>query len=152
VGGCCDLCFFGVLSWRSSRRSKAEREQAERATEAAERFASAAERSAAVGEKQLELAQQDADAAERYPWYIERRGSGDFLLHSRTDTVKYNVEVSGDPADAAEDGRNHFDVVHGRGPVALDLFITSHTEDTVVVSWRPTPNHSGERWTQPIDL
>lgn len=93
--------------------------------------------------KRLELGQKDADAAERYPWYVERRGSADFLLHSRTDTPKYNVDVSGDPADAAEDGSNHFDVVHGRGPVALDLFITSHSEDTVVVNWHPTPDHTG---------
>lgn len=79
-------------------------------------------------------------------------GSGDFLLHGRTDTLKYNVEVSGDPADAADDGSNHFDVVHGRGPVALDLYTTSHSDDTVLVSWHPTPDHSGEAWTQPIDL
>lgn len=65
---------FGVLSWRSSRRSKTERESAERATAAAERYAVAAERSAAVGENQLELAQKNADAADRYPWHIERRG------------------------------------------------------------------------------
>jgi len=154
---------FGVLSWRSSRKSKAEREQAERATlaaeqhaaaaeratQAAERHASAAERSAAADEKQLELAQKDADAAERYPWYVERRGSGDFLLHSRTDTPKYSVDVTGDPADAEE---NHFDVVHGRGPVAVDMFITAQSEDTIVVSWHPTPDHAGEAWTQPIDL
>jgi hypothetical protein len=143
---------FGVLSWRSARKSKAERKQAERATKAAERYAAAAERSAAVEEKQLELAQKDADAAERYPWYIERRSDGDFLLHTRTDTPKYNVDVTGDPANAAEDGSNHFEIVHGRSPVALDLYITAQSDDTVVVSWHPTPDHTGEAWTQPIDL
>jgi hypothetical protein len=73
------------------------------------------------------------------------------LLHSRTDTLKYNVEVSGDPADAGGGG-NHFEVVHGRGPVALDLYITSQSDDTVVVRWHPTPDHTAEAWTQPIDL
>ena len=151
---------FGFLSWRSSRRSKAAegtaREQANRATKAAEdavaaanRSAAAAERSATADETQARLAQDQADAAQQYPWFIEKGGSTGFLLHSRTDTPKYNVTLSGDPADGCD---NHFDVVHGRGPVALDLFITLNTEDKVVVSWHPTPDYTGEAWTQPIDL
>ncbi|MDQ1493624.1 MAG: hypothetical protein QOG69_107, partial [Actinomycetota bacterium] len=154
---------FGVVSWRSSRKSKAEREQAERATaaaeqhaataeratQAAERHANAAERSAAVDEKRLGLVQKDADSAERYPWSVQRRGSGDFMLHSRTDTSKYNVDISGDPAAG---GENHFDELHGRGPFALDLFITAQSDDTIVVTWHPTPDHTGEAWTQRIDL
>jgi hypothetical protein len=158
---------FGVLAVRSSRRSKAaEREaktaeteakaQAERATKAAtdaiaaaHRAATALERSAMADETQAKLAQNQADLAEQRPWWIDQGGSTGFRLHSRTDTLKYNVSLSGDPADARD---NHFDVVHGRGPVALDLITGLPSEDRVVISWHPAPDHTGPAWTQPIDL
>lgn len=33
-----------------------------------------------------------------------------------------------------------------------DLGSTAQSEDTIVVSWHPTPDHTGEAWMQRIDL
>lgn len=163
---------FGWLSWRSSRRSKASereaRQQADRAATAAEnaaaaadRSATAAERSAAAHETQTALLQDAADAAERAPWRIERLGdSMDFRLVNLTKTRKYEVGVTGEPAGrppgvfrAGGGGGNRFDFVDGRETVELDLFVAMQTLDRrVTVSWRPTPDHTGEAWTQRIGL
>jgi hypothetical protein len=170
---------FGWQSWRSSRRSAAaERESraAERearqqadpaitaagnAADAADRSLAAPERSATTHETQAQLAQDQADAAERFPWRIERRVGQDFRLINLTSTRKYDVGVTGEPVRGkgsgvfrAGGGRgNRFDVVDGRETVELDLFIAMQTVDrSVTVSWRPTPDHTGDSWTQRIGL
>ena len=163
---------FGFLAWRSSRRSKAAeheaRNQADRATEAAEdaaaaadRSAAAAERSAAAHEAHTALLQDAAEQVERFPWDIKRQGdSMDFRLVNLTNTRKYEVVVTGEPAGRPAGvfrpgggGGNRFDVVDGRQRVELDLFVALQTVDrTVTVSWRPTRDHTGEPWTQRIDL
>lgn len=151
---------FGYLSWRSSRRSKdAERtateqaklaiKAAEEATAAQKQIAEDTTRFADATVRHTELVQEAATAAERYPWQIQRRDSADWLLHCRTDTTKYDVTLSGGPTMGHD---NHFDVFYGRGLKAVDLFVTSDPDRTVVVSWRPTPDYTGEAWTQPIDL
>ncbi len=153
---------FGWLSWCSSRRSAAAeresraaereaRQQADRATTAAENAAAAAERLASAHEAQTALLQDAADAAERAPWRIERRGGQDFRLANLTKTRKYDVGVTGEPARTG--GNNHFHVVDGRETVELDLFLAMQTIDRrVTVSWRPTPDHTGNAWTQRVGL
>lgn len=169
---------FGWLSWRSSKASKAAKgesetardeakNQAERATKAAEdaataagRFADAAERSATANEKQAQLLQDQADAAERSPWNVQRASGQDFRLVNLTNTRKYNVAVTGEPARRPAGvfrpgggGSNRFDVVDARQTVKLDLFIAMQTLDlSVTVSWHPTPDFTGDPWTQRIGL
>jgi hypothetical protein len=173
--------FFGWQSWRSSRRSSAsEREsrvakdearqqadRADRATTAAETAAAAADRSAAAAERwasaheaQTALLQAAADAAEQAPWRLVRPDRQDFRLVNDTNTRKYEVGVTGEPVRggtktfrAGGGGRNHFDFVDGRETVELDLFVAMQTRERwVTVSWRPTPDHTGEPWTQRLGL
>ncbi|WP_142282268.1 hypothetical protein [Mycobacterium sp. IEC1808] len=163
---------FGWLSLRSARRSaaaeresraakdeaKAQADRADRATTAAENAAAAADRSAAAAERwasaheaQTALLQDAADAAERAPWRMVRPRDQDFRLVNNTDTQKYEVDVTGEPARGM--GNNHFDVVDGRETVELDLFVAAQTQDRrVTVSWRPTPDHTGDPWTQRLGL
>lgn len=173
---------FGTLSWRASRQSKAARdtaqaaearaeaeaERAERATAAAEnaaaaadRSAGAAERSAAAQEKQAELLQDAADAEEQFPWRLDRMGSSmDFRLTNLTNRRKYRVEVTGQPARPIPGtfrpggGRsNRYDTVDGRETVELDLIVAAQTLDrSVMVSWHPTADHTGDAWTQRLGL
>jgi hypothetical protein len=166
---------FGVLAYRSKRdaetaKGEAERqaERAERATKAAQHAAAAADRSAAAAERsatadetQAQLAQGQADQAQQTPWGpIEHHGGDDFWLRNLTRTPKYDVAVTGQAASRNAQmfrmggGRsNSFDVVDGAESVALDLVITSHTvERFVTVSWRPTPDYTGEPWTQRVGL
>jgi hypothetical protein len=153
---------FGWLSWRSSRQSATARDEAraeaDRATAAAEdaaaaasRSAAAAERSATAHETQTALLQEAADAAERAPWRIERRDSADWRLINLANTRKYDVGVTGEPVRPG--GTNHFDVIDGRETMELDLFVVWQTLDRrVTVSWRPTPDHTGDPWTQRVGL
>ncbi len=85
------------------------------------------------------------------PWRIERRGGADWQLVNLTNTRKYDMRVSGEPVRAR--GTNHFDVVDGRETVGIDLFVAWQTRDRrVTVSRRPTPDHTGDPWTQSIGL
>jgi len=163
---------FGVQSWRSSRRSetaKAAAQAAEsRATKAAEaasaaaaRSADAAERLATAQEAHIVLLQDAADAEDRNPWRIDRTGNAmDFRLTNGTRTRKYAVVVTGEPTVRPPDvfipgggGYNRFDVVDGQQAVRLGLFVSMQTADrTVTVNWHPTPDHSGDAWTQRIGL
>jgi hypothetical protein len=173
---------FGWLSWRSSRRSSAsEREsraaedearqqadRADRATAAAEIAATAADRSAAAAERwasaheaQTALLQAAADAAEQAPWRLVRPDRQDFRLVNDTNTRKYEVDVTGEPVRGGTKtfraggggGRNHFDFVDGREALELDLFVAMQTRERfVTVSWRPTPDHTGDPWTQRVGL
>lgn len=169
---------FGWQSWCSSRRSAAAegrsreaeeeaREQADRATKAAEDAVAAAERSAAAEERsataqetQARLAQDQATADEQAPWRVTRHGQMDFRLVNRTKTRKYEVVVNGEPARTPPgvfrpgSGRaNQFAVVDGSDTVELDLFVAMQTRDrSVTVSWRPTPDHTGDPWTQRCGL
>jgi hypothetical protein len=155
---------FGWLSWRSSRRSataeRGAKQQADRATTAAEnaaaaadRSAQAAERSATAHETHTALLQEAADAAERAPWEIERRDSADWRLINLTNTRKYDVDVTGEPVRRPKGTAIHFDYVDPRETVELDLFVALQTRDRrVTVSWRPTPDHTGDPWTQRVGL
>jgi hypothetical protein len=125
--------FFGFLSWRSSRRSKtakdeaetakgeakaaeaeakAQAERAERATKAAEEAAAAAgqavvelRRSATAQETHTALLQDAAEQAERFPWDIIRMGdSMDFRLVNLTNARKYEVVVTGEPVQTGRSG------------------------------------------------
>lgn len=173
---------FGTLSWRASRQSRAARDaaqaaesraeaeakRAERATKAAEdaaaaagRSAGAAERSATAQEVQTALLQDAADAEEQFPWQLDRMGSSmDFRLTNLTNTRKYRVEVTGQPARPIPGtfrpggGRsNRYDTVDGRETVELDLIVAAQTLDrAVTVSWHPTADHPGDAWTQRLGL
>ncbi len=172
---------FGVLAVKASRRAEAaqhesraaedearkQADRADRATAAAENAAAAADRSAAAAERwataheaQTALLQEAADAAERTPWRIVRPGQQDFRLVNQTNTPKYDVAVTGEPAGKVPGvfrpggGRgNRFDVVDRRETKELDLFVALQTQDrSVTVSWRPTPDHTGDPWTQRIGL
>jgi hypothetical protein len=150
--------------------AKTQAERAERATKAAEdaaaaadRFAGAAERSATAHETQTALLQDVADQAERFPWRITQPldGNQDFRLVNLTNTRKQDVGVTGEPVRRGRSqtfrlgggGTNHFDVVDGRETVELDLFVAMQTVDRrVTVSWRPTPDHTGDPWTQRLGL
>jgi hypothetical protein len=117
-------------------------------------------RFAAAHETQTALLQGAADAAERFPWVIEHHGGMDYRLRNRTNTPKYDVAATGEPAGRPPGafrpggGRgNHLNVVDGRETVELDLFIAAQTEDRrVTVSWRPTSDHTGDPWTQRVGL
>lgn len=164
--------FFGVQSWRSSRRAEAAKaaaqaaeskatEAAEEAAVAAERSADAAERLATAQEAQVVLLQDAAEAEERKPWRIHRVGNAmDFRLTNRTNIPKYAVVVTGEPTGVPSDvfipgggGDNSFDVVDGQETVELDLYIMAQTVDrSVTVNWHPTPDHDGDAWTQRVGL
>lgn len=163
---------FGVQSWRSSRQSRSARDaaqaaearaeaQVERAIKAAEDAAAAADRSATAQEAHTALLQDAADGEERFPWRIDRMGkSMDFRLVNMTKTRKYRVIVTGEPTGQPAGvfrpgggGDNCFDAVDGRETVELDLFVAMQTVDrSVTVCWHPTPDHTGEAWTQRIGL
>jgi hypothetical protein len=105
--------------------------------------------------------QDAAEQAERFPWVIHRQGdSMDFRLLNLTNTRKYQVVVTGEPAGRPAGvfrmgggGDNQFDFVDGRETVELDLFVAAQTIDrSVTVSWHPTQDHTGEPWTQRIGL
>ena len=90
-----------------------------------------------------------------------RPGQQDFRLVNQTNTRKYDVAVTGEPVRGSargvfrpgRGGGNHFDVVDGRETKELDLFVALQTQDrSVTVSWRPTPDHTGDPWTQRIGL
>ena len=162
------------LSWRSSRKSKrAESEaktQAEAALNAAERSAAAAETQAALAEKQAARTEQEVEAAEAAPWNIYTRNGKNYYLQNLTNTPKYKISLSGTAvvlASAISNATlqvlsrfeflkklplcNQFDVVHGRGTVALDL--KSRAADRrVFVSWYPTKDCTGDPLTQRIDF
>jgi hypothetical protein len=143
--------FFGVVSLRSSRRSKkaekAATNQAVKATEAAQDAAAAqrqiaedTRRFATAQETHTALLQDAAEQAERFPWDIHRQGdSMDFRLVNRTNTRKYQVVVTGEPAGRPAGvfrmgggGDNQFDFVDGRETVELDLFVAAQTIDRSV--------------------
>lgn len=107
------------------------------------------------------LLQDAAEAQERSPWRIDRVGNAmDFRLTNLTNTRKYAVVVTGEPTVRPRDvfipgggGDNSFDVVDGNQTVRLGLFVAMQTADrSVTVNWHPTSDHSGEAWTQRIDL
>jgi hypothetical protein len=154
--------FFGVLSWRLWLRSKAEADRATKAAEdavaAANRLADAAERSATADETQARLAQDQADAAERNPWEIKpaavtRWGGGEpnYRLINKRDTPKYEVYLSGDRVLRGA-SPSHFRRIDGNVSVPVTLKDAANVVNkTVVVSWHPTPDHTGESWKQRIE-
>jgi len=126
---------FGILSWRSSRKSKSERdeatrqaERAERAAGAAERQAEAAERSAATAEAQERREIEEAEAAEADP----------------TKTAKYDVTVQGFKID---DGPARFDMTGPNKHVELSIMRIHHPDDPVEVTWHRQQNLSDKPQT-----
>jgi hypothetical protein len=94
---------FGLQSWLSSRKSKAEREEAvrqaeraERAVEAAQRQAHAAERVVALQEAHDQQQIERAEAAEERPFeLVPIPGDDNGWLHNTTEAPKYGVQVAG---------------------------------------------------------
>jgi len=131
---------FGILSWRSSRKSKSERdeatrqaERAERAAGAAERQADAAQRSAATDEAQERRETEQAEAAEADPWQLAPiRGHDDCHLINMTRTPKYRVTVSGFKID---DSPARFDMIGPGKRVELSITRILHPDDSVEVTW-----------------
>jgi hypothetical protein len=131
---------FGILSWRSSRKSKSERdeatrqaERAERAAGAAERQAEAAERSAATAEAQERREIEESEAAEADPWQLAPiRGADNCRLINTTRTPKYGVTVSGLKIDNSP---AQFDKIGPNKRVELSISRILHPDDSVEVTW-----------------
>jgi hypothetical protein len=159
---------FGIQSWRSSRKSKAEREEAarqaqsaERAVSAAEdlvgearRFAEAGERSASAQEAQARLAAEKVEAAEGSPWILEAiPGRDNCLLRNNTRTPKYHVNASG-PAvhPGAGVGGSTIREVEGGDAVEIYVLRAGQLDDRINVSWHRDKNRSGERMSRSYRL
>lgn len=133
---------FGILSWRSSRKSKSElneatkqAERAERAAGAAERQADAAERSASAAEAVEQREAESTDAAEADPWQlapIPAAGDPDCYLINKTRTPKYRVTVSG---LKIHNGPARFDVIGPGKREELSVMRFHHPDDSVEVTW-----------------
>jgi ATPase subunit of ABC transporter with duplicated ATPase domains len=139
---------FGIQSWRSSRKSKTERDQAtmqaqkaERAVSAvenlaneAQRSAEAAERSATAHEAQASIASEQVAAEELKPWEFEPvRNSDKNILRNKTATPKYGVRIKG-PAVAAQE--SHIGTVDGYGTAEFHTLLRIWGHDPgVTVTW-----------------
>ena len=149
--------------------AKAQAERAERATKAAQdaaaaadRAAEAAERSAKAHETQTQLMQDQADAAQQKPWDIQRHGGMDFRVtqpHSDPEIRRgshrraYGEKPERVPSRRRATREQLFEMVDGAETVELDLFVAAQTQERwVMVSWRPTRDHTGDPWTQRIGL
>lgn len=138
---------FGILSWRSSRKSKAERDEAkrqadraERAAGAAERQADAAERSAAAAEAPQRREAEAADEAETDPWQLDPiPGDPDCYLTNTTKTPKYGVTVTG---FKIHNKPVQFDVIGPGKRKELSIMRIGHPDDTLEITWYRTPDHS----------
>jgi hypothetical protein len=137
---------FGFLSWWSSRKSKAERDEAkkhadraERAAGAAERQAKAAERSANVAEAQQRRDDQATEEAESDPWQLDPiPGRDNCYLTNRMRTPKYGVTVTGlkvlnKPA--------RFDVIGPGKREELSIMRIWHPDDSVEITWHQRQDH-----------
>lgn len=132
---------FGFLSWRSSRKSKSERdeatrqaERAERAAGAAERQAAAVERSVAVAEAQQRRQTEEIEAAEVDPWQLDPiPGDPDCYLINTTKTTKYDITVSG---LKIHNSPARFDMIGAGQREELSIMRISHPDDSVEVTWR----------------
>jgi hypothetical protein len=144
---------FGIQSWRSSRKSKTEREEAtrqaeraERAVSAAETAASAAERSAGALETQASIASEQVAAEELKPWVLEPvLGSDNTILRNRTATVKYGVRMEGTAVRVSDIG-----TVDGYGAVEVDTLRRIWNRDrrvTVTWYWREDKSDTPLSWT-----
>jgi Flp pilus assembly protein TadB len=142
---------FGFLSWRSSRKSKAERdeatkqaERAERAAGAAERQANAAERSATAAELQQQRETEETEAAEVDPWRLESiPGSPNCYLINTTKTAKYNVTVSGFKVRSTQ-----FRLVGPGNREEFSVMRIWHPDDSVEVKWQGDQDLSGPPQTR----
>lgn len=131
---------FGILSWRSSRKSREERDEAkrqadraERAAGAAERQADAAERSAAAVETQQQREAEETEAAEVDPWLLEPiPGGPDCYLINRTKTPKYGVTATG---LKIHNSPARFDMIGPGKKVELSIMRILHPDDSVDVTW-----------------
>jgi hypothetical protein len=141
---------FGFLSWRSSRKSKSERDEAkshadrsERAAGAAERQAAAAERSAGIAEAHERRKAEETELAEADPWLLESiPGAPNCYLINRTKTPKYGVTVAGlkihnPPA--------RFDVIGPGKREELSIMRLMHPDDSVEVTWHRRQDLSDPR-------
>lgn len=150
---------FGMLSWWSSRRSKAAeteaKSQADRAAVAAEKAATAQQQAAQDTKRVADVVVDRASAAERKPWRIEKGGRGEFeyYLVNLTATPKYDVKLSGEPVRNAG-GEEDFSEIDGHGRVSIDDVVTfAQTLDyTITISWYPTEDRSGSVLMQKTEL
>jgi hypothetical protein len=149
---------FGMLSWWSSRRSKAAekeaRSQADRATAAAEKAATAQQQTAEETKRVADVVVNRASAAELKPWRIEKgvRGEFDYYLVNLTTTPKYDVTLSGEPVSNAG-GQEHFAEIDGHARVSIDMLTFWQTLDyTITIKWYPTEDCRGSALTQATEL
>lgn len=135
------------LSWRSQRKSKAERdeatqqaEQAKLSADAAQRQADAAQRSAAIAEAQQQRKAEEAEAAETDPWQLAPiPGDDDCYLINTTRTAKYDVTVSG---FKIHNSPTRFDVIGPGQREELSIMRIYHPDDSIEVTWRRRPDLS----------
>lgn len=133
---------FGILSWLSSRKSKAEgdeataqAERAERAADAAQRRADAAERSADTAEAQERREAEATAEAEADPWDLAPiRGSPNCYLINTTNTAKYDITVNG---FKIHNGPARFDMIGPGKRVEVSIMRIGHPDDSVEVAWYP---------------
>ncbi|MBO0883007.1 MAG: hypothetical protein J2P17_22265 [Mycobacterium sp.] len=132
---------FGILSWRSSRKSRAERDDATRQAERAERFANSAERQAAAVERFAAAAEaqqrreiEEAEEAEADPWQLEPiPGASGCYLINMAKTTMYDITVSG---LKIHDSPARFDRIGPGQREELSIMRFGHPDDSVEVTWR----------------
>jgi hypothetical protein len=133
---------FGILSWLSSRKSKAERDEAtaqadraERAADAAKRQADAADRSAAAVEAQERRDAEATAEAEADPWDLAPiPGDPNCYLINTSKTAKYDITVNG---FEIHNGPARFDMIGPGERVELSIMRIMHPDDSVEVAWYP---------------
>ncbi len=134
---------FGFLSWRSSRKSKEEREAAEHAMEIAKQHADAAKRSANVDETQLGMAQAQAEAAEQRPWRIDPTITpNSYRLLNTTPTAKYFVTITGAVRTQSAT------TVPGGGEFTFERQIGVFGQRDVTVHWHRTNDPNDKEYVQ----
>jgi hypothetical protein len=142
------------LSWRSQRKSKAERDeakeqadQAKRSADAAQRQADAAERFAAIGEAQQRREAEAIEAAEADPWQLAPiPGDPDCYLINTSKTEKYDITVRG---FKIHDGLARFDMIGPGKREELRIMRVHHPDDSVEVTWRRRQDLSDPPQTRP---
>lgn len=148
---------FGITSWRSSRKSSAERdearrqaERAERAAGAAEREAGAAERSAAVAEARERRETAQTEDAEADPWELEPiPGVDSYYLINTTTTAKYAVTVEG---ARVHDSPVKIDIIGPGRRVDLVVMPFGQLGSSVEISWYQRQDRSDWLRTRKVSI
>lgn len=134
------------LSYRSQRKSKAERDEARAQADRAERAAAAAERQADAADAQQRRDTEVAEDAEIDPWELDPIvGRDDVYLINTSETAKYDVTVSG---IKIHNGPAHFDLIGPGRREQISIMRFGHPDDFVEVTWRRRQDNSGTPQTR----